>query len=139
MQNSINSLEDIRNERQMREELEDLLDKVELKWAQKARTNWILYGHRNTKYFQTIVKQRRAKNRILQLTDGDGNITDNLNEIENILHSHFESNYEDRSFRSVDNILEELQNLNIPTLTDKQNLSLNKPISDFEIECAVFK
>ena len=90
-------------------------------------------------YFQTIVKQRRAKNRILQLKDGDGNITDNLNEIENILHSHFESNCEDCSFRSVDKILEELQNLNIPTSRDEQNLSLNKPISYFEIECAVFQ
>ena len=56
LQNSINSLKDIRKERQIREEIEDLLDKEELKWAQKARTNWILYGDRNTKYFQTIVK-----------------------------------------------------------------------------------
>ena len=92
----------------MREELGDLLDKEELKWAKKARNNWILYGDRNTKYFQTIVKQRRAKNRILQLKDGDGNITDNLDEIEKILHSHFESNYEDCNIGSVDNIIEEL-------------------------------
>ena len=134
LQNSINSLEDIRKERQLREEIEDLLDKEELKWAQKARTNWILYGDRNTKYFKTIVKQRRETNRILQLKDGDGNFTDNLNEIENILLSHFKSNYEDYSSRSVDNILEELQPLNIPTLTDKQHFSLNKPISDFEIK-----
>ena len=49
----------------MREEIEDLLDKKELKWAQKVRTNWIFYGDRNIKYFQTIVKQRRAKDRIL--------------------------------------------------------------------------
>lgn len=61
MQNSINSLEDIRKERQMREELEDLLDKEELKWAKKSRNNWILYGDRNTTYFQTIVKRRREK------------------------------------------------------------------------------
>ena len=61
LQNSINSLEDIRKERQLREEIEDLLDKEELKWTQKARTNWILYGDRNIKYFQTIVKQRKAK------------------------------------------------------------------------------
>ena len=61
LQNSINSLEDMRKERQLREEIEDLLDKEELKWDQKARTNWILYGDRNTKYFQTIVKQRREK------------------------------------------------------------------------------
>ena len=139
MQNSINSLEDIRKERQLREEIEDLLDKEELKWAQKARANWILYGDRNTKYFKTVVKQRRATNRILQLKDGDGNFTDNLNEIKNILLSHFKSNYEDCSSRSVNNILKELQPLNIPTLTDEQHFSLNKPILDFEIECAVFQ
>lgn len=75
----------------MRKDFEDLLDKEELKWAQKVRNNWILCGDRNTKYFQTIVKQRKAKNRILQLNDGDGNITNNIDEIENILHSHFES------------------------------------------------
>lgn len=75
----------------MRKDFEDLLDKEELKWAQKVRNIWILYGDRNTKYFQTIVKQRKAKNRILQLNDGDGNITNNIDEIENILHSHFES------------------------------------------------
>ena len=39
----------------------------------------------------------------------------------------------------MDNILEELQPLNIPTLTDEQYFSLNKPISNFEIECAVFQ
>ena len=39
----------------------------------------------------------------------------------------------------MDNILEELQPLNIPTLTDKQHFSLNKPISDFEIKWAVFQ
>lgn len=49
------------------------------------------------------------------------------------------SQNEDCSIRSVDNILEELQNLNIPTLIDEQNLSLNKPVSDFKIECVVFQ
>ena len=39
----------------------------------------------------------------------------------------------------MDNILEELQTLNIPTLIDEQNLSLNKPILEFEIECVVFQ
>lgn len=38
---SINSTEDVRKE---------------IMWAQKARRNWILYGDRNTKYFQTVVR-----------------------------------------------------------------------------------
>ena len=62
-----------------------------------------------------------------------------LMRLKKILLSHFKSNYEDCSSRSVDNILEELQPLNIPTLTNEQHFSLNKPISDFEIKCAVFQ
>ena len=62
-----------------------------------------------------------------------------LMRLKKILLSHFKSNYEDCSSRSVDNILEELQPLNIPTLTDEQHFSLNKPISNFEIECVVFQ
>ena len=49
IQNAINTLDDTRRERAIREELEDLLDREELLWAQKARTKWILQGDRNTK------------------------------------------------------------------------------------------
>lgn len=65
IQNAINTPDDTRRERVIREELEDLLNREELLWAQKARTKWILQGDRNTKYFQTVVKQRRGNNRIL--------------------------------------------------------------------------
>ena len=53
-------------------------------WAKKARTNWILHGNRNTKYFQTVVRQRRSKNRILHIKDERGVLTDKPEELENI-------------------------------------------------------
>ena len=65
IQNSIRSITDVRKERLLRGDLEELLDREEMMWAQKARTQWILQGERNTKYFQTVVRQRRAKNRVL--------------------------------------------------------------------------
>ena len=76
--------DDVRRERACQEALEELLDREELMWAQKARTNWILYGDRNTRYFLTVVRQRRSKNRIIQIKDEEGNLTDNPEEIENI-------------------------------------------------------
>ena len=39
-------------------------------WAQKERCNWALFEDRNTRYFQTVVKQRRARSRILHIKDG---------------------------------------------------------------------
>lgn len=42
IQNSINSIEDVVKERALRNELEDLLNREKLMWAQKARIRWIL-------------------------------------------------------------------------------------------------
>ena len=39
-------------------------------WAQKERCNWTLFEDRNTRYFQIVVKQRRARSRILHIKDG---------------------------------------------------------------------
>ena len=63
----LSSVNDVRKERVIREELENLLHREELMWVQKARSDWIIMGDRNTKYFQTVVKQRRARSRIIHL------------------------------------------------------------------------
>ena len=64
-------------------------------WAQKARSDWVLFGDKNTRFFQTVVKQRRVKNRIMHLKRGDGSFIDDLGEIEDILAKHFKSAFED--------------------------------------------
>ena len=89
IQDSIHTVEDVRQEKELRLELEYLMDKEEIIWAQKARSNWITQGDRNSKYFQTLVKQRRAQNRILQLRKADGNLTEDLSEIESMFLDHF--------------------------------------------------
>lgn len=68
----------MRKEKAIREELEVLLNREELLWAQKARSDWTLLGDRNTRFFQTVVKQRRARSRILHSKDRDGNLIETL-------------------------------------------------------------
>lgn len=72
MQNNIQTITDVRKERELREEIEVLMNREEIMWAQKAGNEWILQGDRNTKYFQTLVKQRRldVKFYILRLRMG---------------------------------------------------------------------
>ena len=139
LQNSICSVEHAKAEKNLRMEIKDLLDREELMWAQKARTKWFLYGDRNIKYFQTMVKQRRARSRILQLKNGQGIFTDKLEEIETILNDHFQENYECRDNISVEELVDELQGLPIPTLSTQDCSLLNKPISSMGIEDTVFQ
>ena len=89
LQDSIMTSEDVRRERVYREELEELLDREELMWARKPRTNWFLHRDRNTRYFQIVVRQRRSKNRILQIKDDYGHSTDNHEEIKQIFLDSF--------------------------------------------------
>ena len=131
--------EDVRSVRVCREELEALLNREQLMWAQKARSNWLLYGDRNTKYFQTVVRQRRSKNRIIQIKNVNGQLTDNPEEIEQIFLDSFKQSYSGNSNLTVENIIQEIQGLPIPTLTDQQVHSLNRGISNSEIEETVFQ
>ena len=52
IQNSISTIKDVRLERSVRNDLEELLNKEELMWPQKARSNWILQGDRNLSSFR---------------------------------------------------------------------------------------
>jgi len=74
-------------------------------------------GDRNTKYFQIVVKQRRARNKILHLKKIDWNNTKDLVEIENILVNHFKLSYEESTIAGFDCILEHLRFLPIPQLS----------------------
>ena len=108
-------------------------------WAQKARCDWTLFADRNKRYFQTIVKQRRAKSRILHIKDREGDLTDKIDEIEDILVNHFKFSYEDPNSNSVDSILHELQSLHILELSTQRCYDLNRPITSIEIDDVVFQ
>ncbi|KAK8540358.1 hypothetical protein V6N13_038911 [Hibiscus sabdariffa] len=61
-------------------ELEHLLDHEELLWRQKSRSDWMLLGDRNTRYFHQWAVNRKQRNRIstLKLSDDtwcDDNLT----------------------------------------------------------------
>ena len=66
-----------------REELETLMHREEVMWSQKVRCNWVVLRDRNTRYFQTVVKQRRVRSRILQLNTDDGEVLKIREELNN--------------------------------------------------------
>ena len=139
LQNSILNNEDVRKVRVLREELEVLMHRDELKWAQKDRNKGIILGDRNTRYFQTIVRQRRARNRILQIKTMERNISEDSSIIKNTICSHFDLNFSNPMERDHSSIFEELLSLSIPKLSSQQLDYLNKPITNDEIECTVFQ
>lgn len=86
-----------------------------------------------------MVRQRRARSRILQIEDEQGILTDKTEDIENILLNFFRKTYDGKNNLSVDSIVQKIQGLPIPTHSDQQTNFLNIPISTIEIEEVVFQ
>jgi hypothetical protein len=63
---------------QLESNLDDLLNKEEQWWAQRAKINWLLHGDKNSKFFHFKASQRHRKNTInfIQNTQGT-NMTHN--------------------------------------------------------------
>lgn len=113
------------------------MTRKEIMRAQKARADWIVQGDRNTKYFQTVVRQRRTRNKILHLKLANGSTTEDLDVFENTLVDHFRKQYEEADTRSFQDIMNELGTLPIPQIDTLQQSQLDRPLSDAEIELAV--
>ena len=55
---------------------------------------WLREGDRNTKKFHALTKQRRARNKIMQLMDADGNIVEDEKGLVPIATSYFRQIFE---------------------------------------------
>lgn len=118
-------------------EIEKLMVQKEIMWAQKAWSNWIIQGDRNARYFQTVIKQRRARNRIIHLKGVDGSCMEDLVEVEHHLVENFKKQYHESDARNVQSLMKDLESLSIPKLDQNQQHQLNKPIIDAKIERVV--
>lgn len=67
----------------------------EMFWRQKNRILWLREGYRNSKYFHALVKQRRARNRITQILDENGNMVDDEEGLVAIAISYLRQIFED--------------------------------------------
>lgn len=86
-----------------------------------------------------MVKHRRARSRIIHIKNSLGIFTNKPKEIKTILNEHFKDNYENINNISVEDLVKELQDLPIPTLSTQDCTFLNRPISCLEIEDIVFQ
>ncbi|XP_028790433.1 uncharacterized protein LOC114746383 [Neltuma alba] len=79
-----------RLETELQEELNEILGQEEIFWFQKARTNWLRDGDRNTAFYHTKTKIRRRRNRVTMLKDEDNNWVEGKQELGNLVNRFFQ-------------------------------------------------
>ncbi|CAN1120776.1 LINE-1 retrotransposable element ORF2 protein [Linum perenne] len=81
-------------ENSIRSKLELVLSQEELMWVQKARTNWVVEGDRNTNFFHLAALKRRSVNRIKRLKDAEGSWVEDSEQLLDMVSSHFANFYQ---------------------------------------------
>jgi hypothetical protein len=123
-----------RLEKKLHIELDDILKKEELMWFQRSRAKWLTDGDRNTKYYHLKTVQRRRKNNVTMLRNGDGVWVE---DVENI-HSMVNEFYKD--LFSFQNQRHEwiTTSPTYPTFEDKMKDMLGVEVDNDEVKRAVF-
>ena len=115
-------------------ELSDALKAEEIFWKQKSRVFWLREGDKNTKFFHYLTKQRRARNKITQLLDENGNIVEDEEGLVAIATSYFRQIFESSNPEDIEEALSEVP----MKITASMNDSLTAPVSEWEVKLALF-
>lgn len=65
------------------------MDREELYWEQRDRSNWLRYGDQNTRCFHSCAAQRRRSNQILGLVDRNRVVRTDMEDTQNIVVEYF--------------------------------------------------
>jgi hypothetical protein len=123
----------MREEEELKEELEERKEHEEILWRQKSRVQWLKEGEKNTKFFHRSMVHRRYINRITQLEDAQGNpIRDHdkiVEELTNYYKYLLTEPIKDRT-PTICKITRHIPSL----VTHEQNEALTRPITQEEVD-----
>ena len=75
--------------RELKSEIEILLDKENRMWLQRSKTQWAVQGDRNTRFFHSKATNRYWKNFIHELKNPNGQWSANNEEVADIIIQYY--------------------------------------------------
>lgn len=87
----VNSAGKRKKVKELRKDINELLEKDEIMWKQRARVMWLEAGDRNSSYFHRKASARQTRNNIKGLEDMDGVWQEDEQKIEEIAVSFFKN------------------------------------------------
>ncbi|CAN6556372.1 unnamed protein product [Malus baccata var. baccata] len=104
-------------------------------WHQRSRVKWLWERDANTKFFHQSTLQRRRRNMILKLKDGEDSWVENPTQIRKLVDNHFLNVFKSGGPRDWGNLLEGINT----GVTDEMNMALMESVSLEEINVAALQ
>ncbi|KAJ6287754.1 hypothetical protein OIU78_030448 [Salix suchowensis] len=103
-------------------------------FKQRSRIQWLTLGDRNTAFFHRSLIHRQARNKIIELKDGEGRVHSNTADIGKVAEKYFRETLGEPPNRE-----EDLASQFFKTkLTEEAKATASLPFSDEEIKGALF-
>ena len=74
-------------------------------WQQRSRITWLTAGDRNTRFFHLRASQRRRKNSITKLKRPDGQMTEELQEMGDLISTFYKELYTSEGTEDLASVL----------------------------------
>ncbi|XP_050222506.1 uncharacterized protein LOC126672595 [Mercurialis annua] len=103
-------------------------------WRQKSRQTWLQQEDKNTRFFHATTLQRRRRNTISGIFDTSNYWHTDPLEINNVILNHFKQQFTSAQPHQNPEVFNQLPN----ALSFQMNTSLCRPITDADIENAIF-
>lgn len=108
----------------------------EIHWNQRARSNWLRHGDRNTSFFHTFASDRRRHNSLKKLISDPGVWHSDDKVVACIMIKYFNSLFS--SSKPSAQVLNEVRSSVKPKVNDNMNATLLIPFSVGEVKKALF-
>lgn len=116
-------------------QIEEMWDREEAYWMQRSRIQWLRNGDKNSGFFHSTTVQRRVKNKVSRICNGDGIWLEKEEDIASCFSSFFKDLFKASGGRDFGDVLSCIDCI----VNDEDNASLCRPITDLEVKDAVFQ
>ena len=117
----------------LRRDLNVLLDKESRMWRQRARTQSLAKGDKNTKYFHAVATQRKRKKFIKGIQDDEGVWQSEEEVVSSIFVDFYTRLFTSSNVHDIDRVLEGVNKV----VFDSMNTDLLMPYSKEEVDVAI--
>ena len=117
----------------LKKELNVLHDKDEKMWQQRSRVQWLKNGDQNTKFFHGTATQRKRKNFIKGLRDGNGVWQEDEEVFSTLLNDFYTNLFTSSNPQDLDRMLDGVN----AVVTDNMRTELDRPFTSEEVGEAI--
>ena len=110
-------------------EIQNLMDKEEVMWHQRAKNDWLKYGDQNTKYFHCRAMDRNKRKFISGLEDEQGSWVEGEDQIGALITRYYASLFKSGNPTNLDPVLNVVEK----RVSVEMNAELLKPFVEAEV------